>query len=266
MIPLGGKDFPATAADLADALRAALREVVRLPDEGAAVTVDADRLRIDLSGGVAAVPSQLADTAGVGQTQPGPSFKSLEVLADPVVVEGAKIHFDLTAAAVSFNFDRTRAGRPVMTLASAIDGRVTARVSRAELEALVTTKAKEAARQKGVDVERIDFNFTQLGPRSVRLEATAAVAAKAYFTTARGAVVFGGRVDIDNRLVAKLSELNLAGQGIIIAAAVAFYRSRITAFEGKEFPLTTFALGGIRLRDVQLQVGDEFAVTAAFGC
>ena len=35
MIPLGGTDFPATAADLANALRAALRPVVRLPDERA---------------------------------------------------------------------------------------------------------------------------------------------------------------------------------------------------------------------------------------
>src|SRR5207245_2169376 len=97
MIPLGGTDFPTTAADLADALRGGLREAVRLPDEQAAVTVDADRLRIDLSGGVVAVPGKIEDPAGVGQTQPGPSFKSLEVLAHPVIVEGAKIHFDLTA-------------------------------------------------------------------------------------------------------------------------------------------------------------------------
>jgi hypothetical protein len=265
MIPLGGNDFPATAADLADSLRAALREVVRLPDERAAVAVDADRLRIDLSGGVVTVPGQLADTAGVGQTKPGPAFKSLEVLAHPVAVEGAKIDFDLTAGAVSFNFDRTRAGRPVLTLASATDGRVVVRVSRAELLALVTAKARAAAKEKGVEIERIDLNLTQLGPRSVRLEAKAPVQTKALFKTVRGAVTFAGRLDVDDRLVAKLSELNVAGEGMMIALAVNMVRGRITALEGKEFPLTTFALGGVRLRDVQLQVGDELAVTAAFG-
>ncbi|HEX4590069.1 MAG TPA: hypothetical protein VH120_09085 [Gemmataceae bacterium] len=265
MIPLGGKDFPASPAELAHALRAALREAVRLPNERAAVSVDENCLRIDLGGGVLIVRGQPDDPAGVGQTQPGPSFQSLEVLAHPLNAEGAKLDFDLTAANVRFNYDRSRTGRPVLSLAAAGDGRVTARVSRAELEALVTAKAREAARQKGIDVEGIDFNLAQLGPRSVRLEGKAAVATKALFKTVRGAVVFGGRVDIDDRLVAKLSELNVAGEGMMIALAVNLIRGRITAFEGKEFPLTTFALGGVRLRDVQLQVGDELAVTAAFG-
>jgi hypothetical protein len=265
MIPLGGNDFPTTPYALADALRGALREVVRLPDEQAAVTVDADRLRIDLSGGVVTVPGQLADTAGVGQTQPGPSFKSLEVLAHPVIAEGAKIHFDLTAADARFNFDRTRAGRPVLTLAAATDGRIIVRVSRTDLQAVVTAKARAAAKEKGVDIERIDFDLTQLGPRSVRLGAKAAVQTKALFKTIRGAVTFAGRLDVDDRLVAKLFELNVAGEGMMIALAVNMIRGRITALEGKEFPLTTFALGGVRLRDVQLQVGDELSVTAAFG-
>ena len=148
MIPLEGNDFPTTPADLADALRIALRDVVRLPDERAAVAVDADRLRIDLSGGSVTVPGQLPDTAGVGQTQPGPAFKSLEVLAHPVIVEGARIQFDLTAAAVSFNFDRTRAGRPVLTLAAATDGRVAVRISKADLQAVVTAKARAAAQKR----------------------------------------------------------------------------------------------------------------------
>lgn len=265
MIPLGGNDFPTTPAALADALRTALREFVRLRDERAAVAVDTDRLRIDLSGGVATVVNQPPDTAGIGQTQPGPAFKSLEVQGHPVVVEGARIQFDLTATDVSFNFDRSRAGRPVLTLAAATDGRVVVRVSRADLEAVVIAKARAAAREKGVEIEQIDFDLKQLGPRSVRLAAKAGVQTKALFKTIRGAVTFAGRLDVDDRLVARLSELNIAGEGMMIALAVNMIRGRLTAFEGKQFPLTTFALGGVRLRDVQLQVGDELAVTAAFG-
>src|SRR5437763_15999521 len=125
MIPLGGDTFPTTAAELADALRAAFREVVELPDERAAVSVDADRLRLDLSGGTVAVRGRPEDPAGVGPPQPGPSFQSLEVLAHPVTAEGAKLHLDLTAADVRFNFDRTAAGRPVLTLAAATAGHTT---------------------------------------------------------------------------------------------------------------------------------------------
>jgi hypothetical protein len=39
----------------------------------------------------------------------------------------------------------------------------------------------------------------------------------------------------------------------------------VTALNGKEFPLGTFVLGGVRLHDVQLHVGDELSVAAAFG-
>jgi hypothetical protein len=270
MIPLGGDQFPTTAAELADALRTALGEVVRLPDERAAVTVAgnypaSDKLRIDLSGGTVAVHGRPEDPAGVGQPQPGPSFRTLQVLAHPLNAEGAKLHLDLTAADVRFNFDRTRTGRPVMTLAAATDGQVVARVSRADFEALVTAKATAAAKEKGVEVERIDMNLTQLGPRSVRLDAKGYVQTKALFKTIRGAVTFAARLDVDDRLVARLSGLDVAGEGMMLALAVNMIRGRITALEGKEFPLTTFALGGVRLRDVRLQVGDELAVTAAFG-
>ena len=74
-----------------------------------------------------------------------------------------------------------------------------------------------------------------------------------------------GRLDIDDRLVAKLSELDCAGEGMIVSLVVGMFRDRVRALEGKEFPLTAFALGAIHLRDVQLHVGDELRVTAAFG-
>ena len=43
MIPLGGELIPAGAAELADALRAGLRQLFALPDERAAVAVEGDR-------------------------------------------------------------------------------------------------------------------------------------------------------------------------------------------------------------------------------
>jgi hypothetical protein len=265
MIPLGGSDFPNTPAALADALRAGLRPYVRLPDEQAAVTADAEKLRIDFTGGTIVTGAKPDDAAGVGQTQPGPAFASLDVQGHPVSAEGVNIHFDLAATDVQFNFDRNKSGRPVLVMAAAKDGRVVARISQSELRTLVTAKATAAAGAKGVQIESIDWTLTPLGPRSVRLDATAGVATKALFKTIRGAVNFTGRVDIDERLVAKLSELNISGEGMMIAMAVNMVRGKITAMEGREIPLTTFAFGGVRLRDVQLQVGEELAVAAAFG-
>jgi hypothetical protein len=265
MIPLGGNEFPTNPAELAEALRAGLADFIRMPDGPAAVSANTDRLRIDLSGGVVDVGGQSPDLTGAGQTQPGPAFRSMELLAHPLVADGANLEFDLTAANVRFDLDRNRGGRPVMALAAATDGRVTIRTSRTDLIVLITAKARETARPKGVDVEQIELNLTQLGPRSLRLEAKAAVQTKALFKMVRGAVVFSGRVDIDDRLVARLSELKVAGEGMMIALAVNLVRGRVTALEGKEVPLGTIVLGGVHLHDVQLQVGDELSVTAAFG-
>jgi hypothetical protein len=36
-------------------------------------------------------------------------------------------------------------------------------------------------------------------------------------------------------------------------------------FDGREFPLMSLPLGEIRLRDMQLSVGDQLCVTAEFG-
>jgi hypothetical protein len=264
MIPLGGSDFPTNANDLTDALRAGLAEFLRLPDERAVVTVAADHLTIDASG-AAVEPHGRSDATGVGQAQPGPAFGSVAIVAHPLLLEEARVRFDLTAGDVRFDFDRNRSGRPVLVLASAAEGRVTVASSKADLVALITAKAREAARVKGVDVEQVELNLTQLGPRSIRLEARAEVQTKAIFKMVRGAVVLRGRIDVDDRLVARLSELDVAGQGMMIALAVNLVRGRVTALEGKEFALGTFVLGGLRLHDVQLQVGDELSVTASFG-
>jgi hypothetical protein len=91
------------------------------------------------------------------------------------------------------------------------------------------------------------------------------VRTKALFKTISGAVTLTGQVDIDDRLVARLSNLNIAGEGMMVALAVNMVRGRVTALEGAEFPLMTLALGDVRLRDLQLSVGDELKMTAAFG-
>jgi hypothetical protein len=42
-------------------------------------------------------------------------------------------------------------------------------------------------------------------------------------------------------------------------------KSHLEKIDGREFPLMSLPLGKIRLRDVQLAVGDRLAVTAQFG-
>jgi hypothetical protein len=271
MIPLGGEQFPADAAGLAEALRATLRRLFTLPDEQSAVVVEgdgypaADRLRIDLSGATVAPQGRPPEPVGGGPPEPGPSFRRLEVVGHPVRYQEVALDLDLAAADVQFQHDRDRDGRPLLALASAREGHVTAQASRRDIEAAVQAVVRELAQQQGVEVEQIDIQLTGAGPRSVRLDAKVNVKKKVVLKPVRGAVTFAGRLDIDDRLVAKLSGLSCAGEGLIVSLAVALIRGRVQALEGKEFPLTAVSLGAVKVQDVQLHVNDELRVTAAFG-
>lgn len=265
MIPLGGTEFPTNLDDLAIALRVGLRELVRIPDEESAISAAPDRLNIDLTGATLLLDHLPQEFVGVGSAAPGPRFTEFEVVGHPLLYLSSKLDFEVKAADVQFQFDRTQSGRPVMALAAAQDGRVAARISREDFERLATAKAAEFAKANGITLDRIDFDIDQTGPRSLRFNVKAHVQTKALFKMIRGAVVLSGQLDIDDDLVARASRLNIAGEGTMISLAVNLYRGKVLALEGKEFPLTAWELGGVRLRDLELHVGDELAVTASFG-
>ncbi len=271
MLPLGGDRFPSDAAELAADLRTALLQLVTLPDGASAVEVaggtypDADLLRIDLTGAAVAPKGPPPDAASAGPTEPGPSFRRLEFLAHPLRVGQAAVHFDLSAGDVRFAFGRNKAGQPLLVLESARDGQVEARANRQEAEAALLARLGELAREKGVEIERTELKLDQTGPRSLRLDAKVYVRKKVLVQSIRGAVSVAGRLDIDDALVARLSDLAIEGEGVIVSVVVGLVRSRVKALEGQAFPLTAVSLGAVRLRDVQLHVGDELRVTAAFG-
>jgi len=265
MFPLGGTEFPTNLDELAIALRAGLRELVRLPDEVSAISAMSDRLRVDLTGSTLLLDHLPQELVGVGPAAPGPRFAEFEAVGHPLFYLDSRLDFEVKAADVQFQFDRTQSGRPVMALAAAQDGRIAARISRADFERLATAKAAEFAKANGITLDRIDFDIAQTGPRSLRFNVKAHVQTKALFKMIRGAVIVNGQLDIDDDLVARASGLNIAGEGTMISLAVNMYRGKVLALEGKEFPLTDWELCGVRLRDLELHVGDELAFTASFG-
>jgi hypothetical protein len=74
-----------------------------------------------------------------------------------------------------------------------------------------------------------------------------------------------GQLDLDEELNARISGLNCAGDGAIATMACGVLKPHLEKIDGREFPLMSLPLGKIRLRDVQLAVGDKLSVTAQFG-
>jgi hypothetical protein len=91
----------------------------------------------------------------------------------------------------------------------------------------------------------------------VRLEA------RKLFLTA--SVRITGQLDLDEDLNVRISALDCTGDGAIAALACGVLKPHLQKLDGREFPLMSLPLGEIRLRDVQVILGDKLSVTAEFG-
>jgi hypothetical protein len=74
-----------------------------------------------------------------------------------------------------------------------------------------------------------------------------------------------GRFTIDEQLNARLSDLSLDGDGMILKLAGSYARPHLDRLEGRVFPLLAFTPGGLALRDVKLTAGENLMVSARFG-
>jgi hypothetical protein len=91
----------------------------------------------------------------------------------------------------------------------------------------------------------------------------AEVTAKVFVMTA--ALALTGRIAIDDALNAKISDLKLDGDGMILKLAGSFAKPHLDRLEGRVFPLLAFAPGGLNLRNVEITAGERLRVHAVFG-
>jgi len=80
-----------------------------------------------------------------------------------------------------------------------------------------------------------------------------------------GVVHLRGKIDIDDGLIATLSNLACGGEGMIGSMAAAMINTQLKANEGKKIPLMAFSMGDVSLHDVKIAVTDVVEVTAEFG-
>ncbi len=159
----------------------------------------------------------------------------------------------------SFEFDRDKAGRPLLVLTAARQGQGHGEMRRAALDNLIREGAAAAAKQHGISLTGINLDLQQLAKLSFAAEAR--IQAKKLFVTA--IIHVAGRVDLDDSMAAHLSGLRCAGEGVLGDIAAGAIRPRLTRLEGKSFSLS--ALGNLRLREVSVSVNDPMTLNATFG-
>lgn len=259
MLPLAGSDFPHTREELARALREGLADLggaaVRI--ESAGVLPALERLAIDLSGG--RVPDQPPEP---GASKHGAiSVRELEIVARPLLYDKARIELEIRAREVGLEFQRDAQKRPLLALATAREGSVDCSIRRGDLEQIIISIARQAATEHGVSVERAVLKITASSPRAVDFSCEV-MAQKLFMKTV---IRLSGRVEVDDRLQARVSGLRCEGGGMVGGIACNFLKPYLARFEGRTFTLASFALGELRVVDLAMDAGEPLHLSARLG-
>lgn len=267
MFPLAGKRFPSSTEELVEAINEALAQVLTLSLPGTAVTAEGGKfpsikkLKINLNNAQVSATEPPPKPTPVGKRQSGISVDQLEVIGKPIKYEQNKLELELKASGVSFDFARDRKGQPLLVLADAAEGRVQARMSRDDIESLARAAAEMAAKTQGIKIDGLDLTLSSEGKRSLAAD----VRVKAKKMMVSGVVRITGRVDIDDELNATVTKLDAEGEGMIGSMASGVVKSKLKPYEGRTFPLMTFSLGDVTLRDLKIDVKNHVQVKAEFG-
>jgi len=268
MFPLSGKKFPTDTEELAEAITKALTDVFTVDgDEDDVVTVEGGKfpslksVSIDLDNATVSASKPPPKPIGTGKRQTGPKVDKFQLSAAPIQYEQAKLHLKVSASGLQFDFDRDKKGNPLLVLTDAKGGKVDARISKDDIETLLTEAAEVAAKQQGIKIQDLELDLKKAGPRAVAADVR--VTAKKLMMT--GTIRITGRLDIDDELNATVSDLDCEGEGMIGSAAAGIVKKKIKPYDGTTVPLMAFSLGDVALRDLKIDLKKDLHVTAAFG-
>jgi hypothetical protein len=266
VFPLAGKEFPASSDDLAASIESALGDVFSLP-KNSGVTIDGAKfprlktVRINLDGATVSAKEPPPKPKPTGKRQPAVRVDKLDISGQPIRYEQAKLNLHVTGSGLAFDFARDKKGRPLLVLAGAQAGKVAATISRKDLQTLLTEAAEVFAKQQGITVQDLDLHLEQRGPRSVAAE----LRVKAKKLLMSGTILIMGKLDVDDELVATVSELHCTGDGMVGTVAAGIVQKHLRRYDGTAIGLMAFSLGDVALRDLKIKVKDALEVSASFG-
>jgi hypothetical protein len=264
MFPLHQKQLPASAEELRAALERGLQGLVRAP--GKIVSVRESRfphleeIAINLSGAQVR-PEVPQSSLKIGPSAAAFSASRLMMNGEQMSLGPASLNLNIDASDVLLRQTQDEKGDVILLLHRASEGRLVLSLKHTDLEALIAQIAKSEASKQGVTIEDVRLRLRSLGPRS--LEGEALLRARKLFIQAK--IRLSANLEIDDQLVAQISDLTCTGEGTIATLACSVLAPHLQKIEGRAFELMALPLGEVRLRDVKLEAGDAVTLTAEFG-
>ena len=167
----------------------------------------------------------------------------------------------MQAANVQLHQARDRDGKLVLVFHAADSGSINVSVGKMDLERLILAMAKREAEKHGVAIEDLKLSLSSAGSRAI----DGVVQFRARKSFLRGIIRIAARLEVDEKLIAKVSGLTCSGDGAIGALAAGMLRPHLQSFDGRALNLTALPLGEISLRDIEIVAGDKLGVSAQFG-
>jgi len=268
MLPLAGREFPTNRQELEAALRGGLAEVLLLPPDRPVIDAGGDyqvldRLVIDVTDATPRAdfrPAQLTK-----EKQPAPSVARFEVAGLPLRRDKAEVSVKGAVTDARFEFRRDQAGRKFFTLVDGREGKLSLRGRLADLNTLFLPVVQAMAAEYGVTID--DLQWTLAGHSDRQLAFTSRVKASKSVARFRmgTAMRSRGQVVIDDQLNVRFSGLACEGEGVLGNMLVGLVQSQLKRFEGTPVALSSFALGRLKLRSLQIRAEEILEVDATFG-
>jgi hypothetical protein len=267
VLPLSKDEVPRTGGQLATSVVTALKQGLKLKDPAQAVTIvggrypAVDTMRVDLSNA-----TMIVGKRGAGIAEPTPASHGLVVnhfslLAEPMVTYKGKNNLLVTAEDVRFALQHDKANKPVLVMTDARAGTLHFDTATADLQRVALAIAKESAGKYAVTVRSVDLKLTSAGPRSINVD----LHLSTLFTFIPAGLRFTARVDVDDAMNAKVSNLQAQGDEILGPLITQFIRPSLAKFDGKTKPLVSFPNPAVKLKDVRIDAGERVTLDATFG-
>lgn len=269
MIPIFCNTAPHDNDSLVEAVTNGLATVFRLESRHAVCLTGTfpsfDAISIDLSGAEVDLASPPGNGLGTGRRQPAFTAKQFSIVGRPIKRIGATVDMELHGSDMRFDFDRNCEDQSVLVLVEA-SGTLRLDLTHDSLQTLLLEGLREVAAKQSIEVERTDVTLVQLDARSLEIQLRISATKRAGFLPVRGVLVVSGRLEVDDALVAKVSELSCHGEGIVGSLITPLVRPKLDDCNGKTFSLASLPLGDLALHDLELDTSsNRVNMEAIFG-
>jgi len=277
VFPLDGTSatlLPPDRAGLIQSLDEGMKRLAVIPDQSKLVQTDETAypalrtLRIDLSGSTEDADHMPPKLDWHFPPRDGVQVEKFEVIADPLLIRGAKVKYDLTATDAQLSFAHDRQDRPALLLTQAKSGHVEINANHGDVETLCLAAAKRFAGKYGFSVNAIKLKFSAPNDKTLLAEADVTLGG------------MGGHLDLTGQFVVtddgiktatgNASHLTCHGQGPGGIFLSSLLTGGLLAYDNISKPLVEFPFDHMTLRNAKFHVEGtpsegNLHITADFG-